>query len=188
LKRSRPVLIVAALLGWTSAAMCTPGDRPGHALRDGTTLTVSIARTGNLFYQLECLGGRVRCSEEAYTDLWATPGFGAADDAAMLERFARTLDIYDTRVQLRARPAGAEQVSPFGPEIVDIGPRSTESLNLLARIQLAAYGSDDRTSLHRRLSLLMHPRDVAVIDSVIEHFSPRFERWLEADRVSDSLL
>lgn len=152
-------------------------------------MTLSVARIGNLFYQLECLAGRLRCSEEAYRSLWEGLGFGAAGDAEMLERFASTLEVYDTRARLGPRPlAHSEQVSPFGPEVVDIGPRATENLNLLSRIRVAAYGSDDRESLRQRLSLLMHTTDVAVIDGAIEHFGPRFEGWLEDNQVSSALV
>lgn len=152
------------------------------------SITVNVARIGNLFYQLECLSGRLRCSQQAYRDHWARLGFGGVDDEAMLDRFAATLDVYETRALLRPRAdAGTEEVLPFGPEIVDIGPRATESLSLLSRIQLAAYGSPDRNSLHERLSLLMHPRDVAAIGSVMEHFLPRFDRWWAVDRVRNSL-
>jgi hypothetical protein len=170
------------------AAVCAragdPVEQPPHRM----SITVNVARIGNLFYQLECLSGRLRCSQQAYRDHWARLGFDGVDDEAMLDRFAATLDVYETRALLRPRvDAGTEEVLPFGPEIVDIGPRSTESLSLLSRIQLAAYGSADRNSLHERLSLLMHPRDVAAIGSAVEYFLPRFDRWWAADQVTDSL-
>jgi hypothetical protein len=152
------------------------------------SVTVNVARIGNLFYQLECLAGRLRCSEQAYREHWTKLGFGGAGDAAMLDRFAQTLDVYATRALLRSRDdADTEQVSPFGPEIVDMGPRSTDSLHLLSRIRLAAYGSADRDSLQARLGLLMQPRDVAAIGTVVEHFLPRFDRWWSAGKVTDSL-
>jgi len=141
-----------------------------------TGIQLDIAPIGNLFYQLECLAERLRCSQQAYRDLWDEIGFGSDEDLLALRQFATTLDIYDTRAQLGTR-ADSNSESSFGPEIVDLGPLTSESISILNRIQIAAYGSSTLDMFSERLGLLMHSADVGEVTFALTHFLARFEEW-----------
>jgi len=161
--------VAVALAGYLSSARAD--DNLGGST---TSIELGIAPIGNLFYQMECLAERLRCSQQAYRDLWDEIGFGSQDDLAALQRFVTTLDIYNTRVRLGPR-AGSN--SSFGPEILDLGPLTSESISILSRIQIAAYGSSTLDMLGQRLGLLMHPADAGEVTFALAHFLPRFEAW-----------
>lgn len=142
-------------------------------------LQVVSTATGNLFYQLECLTQRLSCSYRTYREFWETLGLDEGDER-ILQRFAATLDLYDTRARLGQRNPVAENTSPFGPEIIDIGPLPSQSVSLLSRIQIAAYSSSDADQLSDRLGLLTQPDDLDVIEATMDHFEQRFKHWWDS--------
>lgn len=169
--RSPGLVVVGCLLILAAPAFARD---PGPQLR--VDLEITGAETGNLFYQLECLAERVRCSYAAYHEFWQSLGFGEGD-RAVLGRFAETLDLYNSRAELGKRASSVERTSPFGPEVTDLGPAAWQSIALLSRIRIAAYGAPDRKILRDRLRLLMHSRDVDTVIAAIDHFQPRFAQW-----------
>jgi len=112
--------------------------------------------------------------------MWASPGFKQSEDTEIIERFTKLLEAYDIRAEIGARvDSHNAHSSPFGQEIVDIGPLSTKSLSIARKIRLAAYSAYSVEALGERLSLLMHVSDASELTEIIEHFQPRFLNWWE---------
>ena len=137
-----------------------------------------ISATGNLFYHIECLAQRIRCSNAAFQQLWDRIGPLDASDASALQEFSDVLNTYTVRTNLGPRSSARRAAtSRFGNEVVDIGPSPTSSYSLHHRIRQAAYGSDSMTHFSERMRLFMHPDDADTINAVMARFWPRFKRW-----------
>lgn len=148
-------------------------------------LETSVSAVGNLFYQLECLGNRIRCSQSAFEELWNDLGPLDETDTLSIRKFASTLDVYGFRAQLGPRSTQSEvSYDRFGDEVVDIGPPPTQSFSLLNRIRLASYAAVTTDDLTERLGLFMHPEDVAALNGTISRFWPRFKGWWESEAVA----
>ena len=148
----------------------------------------NISPVGNLFYQMECLGGQTRCSQSAFRALWEELGGLDEDNQQAIAAFSNVLSVYGFRAQLGPRAGtSVESSGPFGSEIVDIGPPPTQGFSLLHRMRLAAYGSGTPEELFDRIGLFMHPDDTAVVVKAVRRFWPRFESWWNSG-ASESLI
>ncbi len=174
--RKNSLKIVAVILVCTTSfASATAEELPANT---NIAFESQISATGNLFYQVECLAQRIRCSAAAFRQLWDRIGPLDASDASALQEFSDVLNTYTVRANLGPRPGGQRAAtSRFGNEVVDIGPPPTSSYSLHHRIRQAAYGSESMTHFAERMRLFMHPDDADTINAVIARFWPRFNRW-----------
>lgn len=122
----------------------------------------------NLTYHLDCMTGRLRCSQEAFKALWKTQlKSSSGDDEKWLERWNRLQTKYE-EAQSRFERTEIDQLPfPVGFYGVDLGKK----------LRVAGLMADSPEEYSRNLDLILLEPDRAEATKIIAHFWPRFEPW-----------
>lgn len=160
-----PPPAIASLSAVSPAQPAASFDREvkGHAFR----LVFHAAPLPNLVYQLDCMAGRHPCSRAAYQALWSEELGWTEEDDRLLADFRDLRDRYQGRMEPRATSSLAPAPLPL--------PRTDQQMP----VKLAIAGLLARTPEEHvaELGLLTSMADARRVQSIVDHFRPRFDAY-----------
>ncbi len=154
-------LALVPLLG----SLLAPNLFAAHTV--GLNFIVQVLPLSNLVYQLDCLAGTINCSQATYLNLWKTRIGWTAEDDVHLDRWRALRRKYRGEIVLdvsRAEPMALPWSGPTGIELED-------------KFAIATFHARDELALRSHWEAIVAPTDLPALESVIDHFQPRFSKW-----------
>jgi hypothetical protein len=156
-----PMLLALALVAAAPAPDREAGALPGPRL----TLDIDAAPLPNLTYQLDCMAGLLRCSTDAYRQLWKEKLAWSPEDDQALATWTALRKKYQGQVRL-----DRERKNP-GLPVKGVG------VDLETRQRFAGFVATDLASYRQLIGMLYLPADADRMAETLAHFHPRFDGW-----------
>jgi len=124
----------------------------------------------NLVYQLDCMAGTQPCSRAAYEALWRDDLGWSDDDQHALDAFREARERWGGTLELHT---STPSPSPL--------PLPRADRTIAARLSIAGLVARTPEEHVRYLGLLTPKADAARLQSLIDHFRPRFDRYWQRE-------